>query len=358
VKGHPETAFWTSTEYDRSGYKQRADAATQALQNLIDTRGIDYIELNPHRDWAGVFDDRVDVYGRYLGLVFGGGECFNAAMVELELADVYLYEDGRYLVPELALKEFFSYTGAHRDSVENTLARLERFDFDGGLLEAITALAYAVGGVWSINHAGAVSFRVPERPDHVLFADPLVFSLEYGTADSDIVNTVGFKGNPLENGVEKTFVRSPSIAEYGPRLRGLPYYSLATSNDAERFVEGLLDDLAYPERVGEAVFPDGCADLHVGDMLEFRGAPFRRIARSVDGEWGGRFAGTLVARVAEVRHRLSGRLVQTTLSLTSPLRSVTHPLAYMTRSQAAESSLYEFRLDADAVGLDMGFHLT
>ena len=76
VKRHPEVAEWTDARYAASGYKLRGDAAKDALQNWLDTKGIDYIELNPHQDAAGVYDDRVDAYGRYLGLVFGGGRVF------------------------------------------------------------------------------------------------------------------------------------------------------------------------------------------------------------------------------------------------------------------------------------------
>ncbi len=105
TKLHPEVAGWSTEKYDLSGYKYRAQAATDALQNLIDTNGIDYIELNWHRGADGEFDDRIGVYGRYIGLVYGGGECFNAAMVELAHSDVYLYGDGAYLPAEMRLKE-------------------------------------------------------------------------------------------------------------------------------------------------------------------------------------------------------------------------------------------------------------
>src|SRR5690606_41998302 len=64
--------------------------------------------------------DRVDAYGRYIGLVYGGGLCFNAAMVEQGLADVYLYEDGRYHDPAMRLKEYYSYRQPCGDSIETT----------------------------------------------------------------------------------------------------------------------------------------------------------------------------------------------------------------------------------------------
>ena len=69
-----------------------------------------------HKDASGEFDDRVDAFGRYLGLVFGGGECFNAAQVENGHAEVFLFDDGKFLAPELELKDFFSYAGVHTDS--------------------------------------------------------------------------------------------------------------------------------------------------------------------------------------------------------------------------------------------------
>lgn len=112
---HPETEFWTTDEYNASGYKLKADAATDFLQNLIDTHGIDFIELNPHRDASGAFDDRIDFFGRYLGLVYGGGQCYNAAMVEEGHAGVLLFADGKFHVPELELKDFYSYQAPNSD---------------------------------------------------------------------------------------------------------------------------------------------------------------------------------------------------------------------------------------------------
>src|SRR5262249_20144063 len=141
---------WTNDQYAASGFKQRAAASKASLQLLIDAHGIDYIELNPHRNSAGEYDDRVDVYGRYVGLVFGDGQCFNAAQVELGHADVYLYQDGRYHDPAMALKDFYSYGVANLDSIEEVGASLIAYDASAGLLEAFTTLAYAARGyVWS-----------------------------------------------------------------------------------------------------------------------------------------------------------------------------------------------------------------
>ncbi|MCX5758321.1 MAG: thermonuclease family protein, partial [Candidatus Hydrogenedentes bacterium] len=114
---HPETGTWTNARYTISGYKVRADAACVALQALMDSKHIAYIELNPHRDTTGAYDDRVDAYGRYLGLIYGGGECFNAGMVEMGHAVVYLWQDGKYLEPSSELKDFFSYAEPNEDSI-------------------------------------------------------------------------------------------------------------------------------------------------------------------------------------------------------------------------------------------------
>ncbi|HIJ74644.1 MAG TPA: hypothetical protein HPP83_11140, partial [Candidatus Hydrogenedentes bacterium] len=45
IKRHPEVADWSDAKYGASGYRVSADAAKAALQDLIDTKGIDYIEL-------------------------------------------------------------------------------------------------------------------------------------------------------------------------------------------------------------------------------------------------------------------------------------------------------------------------
>ena len=146
IKVHPEVATWSDEKYARSGYKFRADRAEEALQNLLDTKGIQYIELSWHRDAGGEFDNRVDAYGRYIGLVYGGGECFNAAMVELGHSHVYLYQDGAYNPPEMRLKEYYSYVGPSSDSVETTDASLSNLDLHNGIYEDHTVLAYAAGG--------------------------------------------------------------------------------------------------------------------------------------------------------------------------------------------------------------------
>lgn len=357
-KRHPEVAFWTDAEYNASGYKRRADAARDFLQGLLDTHGIDYIELNPHRNGQGEFDDRVDAYGRYLGLVYGGGLCYNAALAEQELADVYLYEEGRYLAPEMALKDFFSYRGAHTASVETTGVALSNFDVRGGALELLAALAYAGGGyVFSVDQDLGVRFRQANVVDRVVFHDPRETGVRLGARTGGMANVVYFSGSPFTGNVSKTYSNPASIAEYGVHARGLDYFSISTEADADLLLAGMLEDLAYPEPNGWLLFHRGCADIAVGDLVEVRGDGPNRLARELPGEYGGRFTGRLVARVREVAHRFSGKHVRTVLALGAPLRSVDNPLSFITRSQEAPTSLFELRLDEATVGLDMGFHL-
>jgi hypothetical protein len=95
----------------------------------------------------------------------------------------------------------------------------------------------------------------------------------------------------------------------------------------------------------------------VGDVIEVRGDPLRRLEREIAGEWADRYTGKLVARVREVRHRFSGRDVQTEARLTSPLRTVERPLTFIVRTQPGETTLFQFRLDDEDVGVDLGYHL-
>lgn len=355
---HPEVADWTDERYNASGYRLRAEAARDALQALIDTRGIGYVELNPHRDAAGAFDDRIDAYGRYLGLVFGGDECFNAAMVEQGLADVYLYSEGRYLDPALQLKDFYSYAGPAEESVETTDASLWAWDFSGGVLEAVAALAYAAGGyVWSVEPDLAVSFRRVERPDHVVFYRARDMSVGFGSDSAGLGNIIGFEGSPFLGALEKTYSRGESIDAYGHRYRHFGFFSISREEDADRLVAGLLDDVAYPQPAGFITFFSGDAAIRTGDVVEIRDGPVRRLDPALPNEWGGRFTGRLVGRAGRVTHRFSGRHVSTTVELTSPLRSVENPLSYIVRSQPGPASLYQFRLDDAIVGADLGFHL-
>ncbi len=358
IKRHPEVDDWTDERYNGSGYKLTADAAKDALQDLMDTNGIDYIELNPHRDGSGAFDDRVDVYGRYIGLVYGGGECFDAAIVEKGLADVYLYENGRYLVPEMELKDFFSYTGAHADSIEATSKFLVEFDVSAGVFEVLTALAYVADGyVWSVDNDLAVHFRNVERPDRVVFFDPVEVGVVLGSESGSLANTIHITGNPFVSTLSKTYTRSASIDEYGSHARRLDHFSISLEEDADKLAAGLLNDLAYPEPSGSIRFLHGDTEIRLGDIVEVRGGALRRLARELAGEWDDRFTGKLVCRVKQVTHRFRGSRVSTTVAFTSPLRSVDNPVSFMVRSQPGAATLYQFRLDDATVGLDMGYHL-
>ncbi|MBI4556564.1 MAG: thermonuclease family protein [Candidatus Hydrogenedentes bacterium] len=358
ITRHPEIESWTEAQYSRSGYKLRADEAKAALQGLLDSEGIDFIELNPHRDSVGEFDNRVDAYGRYVGLVYGDDKCLNAAMVELGHADVYLYEDGRYLVPEMELKDYLSYSSAQDDSIEATDVVMNALDVSAGLYEILTALAYAADGfIWSVDPRLAVSFRRAEQPDHVWFFNPVAMGVTLGSDSTQVANTIYFEGNPLEAAVKKTYQSAESLATYGERARDLVLYSISSELDADQLIEGLLKDLAYPEPSGAVVCFRGHGAVQVGDIVELRGGPLRRLEPEVDGEWDDRFRGRLVGRVREVTHRFEGKHAVTTVQLTSPLRSVQNPIDSMTRSQPDPETFFQFRLDDTVVGLDLQFHL-
>jgi hypothetical protein len=157
--------------------------------------------------------------------------------------------------------------------------------------------------------------------------------------------------------LEKTYRRSASIDEYDFRAARLSYFSISEEADADKLAKGLLDDLAYPEPCGFVTFYRGDPSVRLGDIVELRDGPLRRLEREISGEWGGRFTGKLVGRVKQVTHRFSGKEVSTTAWLTSPLRSVVSPLSLAVRNQESSASLYQFRLDEASVGLDMGYHL-
>lgn len=355
---HPEVAGWSGAQYAASGYARKAEAAKAWLTRELVTRGIDFIELNPHKNAAGEYDDRVDQYGRYIALVFGGYTCLNAAMVEQGLADVYLWEEGAYHLSEMALKDFYSYTGCFEDSVESSETALGAFDVRGGALEVLTALCYAANGfVFSVDAEKAVRFRRAALVAHVVFFDPLLHGIRLGSESSGLCNHVLFQGNPMNYVSAESYTRGDSISEYGLRSRDFSFFSITRSDDAQRLMAGVLADLAYPEPSGSITFFRGNTDIRVGEIVEVRGDPLRRIDRELPAEWDGRFLGKLAGRVCEVRHRFTGSRVESTVYLTSPLRSVAEPLSYMVSSQESAGNLYEFRLDDATVGLDMGFHL-
>lgn len=359
IARHPEVAEWDEARYARSGYKRRADAATAALQALIDTHGIGHIELNPHRDATGAFDDRVDAFGRYLGWAYGGGQCFNAAMVELGLADVFLWQDGRYHDPAMALKEYYSYRGPASDSIAPAPARLRAFDTEAGVLEAVAALAYAAGGyTFSVAPDGAVHFGpVGTAAARVIPFDPVRVGVQLGTEGEHLANALIVEGHPVTGQVRATYTDGPSIQRHGWQARRLALFSLSFVEDAERLARGLLDDLAHPAPVGAVTFLHGDAAVAIGAVLEVRGAALRALDPPLPEAWGGRLEGRLVGRVTEVVHRFQGEAVRTTAVLGSPLRSVANPLAFLVRSQPDPADLYLFRLDNEGVGLDAGFRL-
>jgi hypothetical protein len=358
IKRHPEVADWTNVEYLISGYAVRANDAKLDLQSLIDTHGIDYIELNPHRDASGAFDDRVDAFGHYIALVYGGGLCFNAAMVEQDHSDVYLYEDGKYHVPEMRLKEYFSYASPNVDSVDSASGILVSFDVKGGVFEVLTAAAYAARGyAWDADTNGRIRFRGTVLPDSVVYFDPHTHSITLGSNDRELANTIYFEGNPETSTLAKTYYRSESIDAFGFEGQSLDYFSIALEEDADKLCEGLLDDLAYPVPAGAIDFLRGDNRMSVGDIVEIRGAKIRRYEPRIEHEWNDTFPDRIVARVRRITHRFQGREIVTRVELTSPLRSVQNPLSYIVASQLDARELFQFRLDDAAVGLDLGYHL-
>ena len=355
---HGEVAQWSSATYAASGYKLRGDAAKAALQALIDTKGIDFIELNPHRDASGHYDDRIDVYGRYLAFVYGGGECFNAAQVECGHAAVYLYADGAYHDPEMALKDYYSYSSINRESIDPVSTTLSAFDVDSGIFEVLTALAYAANGyAWTMDTAGCVSFRHAAAPTRVVFYDPLLTRIGLGSDSREMTNILYFGGNPTTGAFTKTYRSTNSIHEYGARAARLDYYSITIPDDADKLAAGLLNDLAYPEPCGIIELYAGDSRIQVGDLVEVRAHPLRRYEPRVDGEWNNLFENRMVGRVRQITHRFSGRAMTTFLQLTSPFRSVADPLKTMVRKQEKAAILFAFRLDDAKVGLDMSYHM-
>jgi hypothetical protein len=358
VERHPEVASWDAARYAVGGYKLRGDEAKAALQSLLDTKGLDFIELNPFRDAEEEFSGRVDSQGRYEGLVYGGGECFNAGLVEKGCAEVFLREEGAFIEPEMALKDFYSYATGCADSIEEVTEALSSYDAGQGVFETLTTLTYMAGGyTWSMDENSAVFFKRLEYPDRIVYFDPLKVSVSLGSDSGELANTIRFWGNPAVEGPEKDYLREASIEEYGSYTSQVLHYGLAEESDADRLVEGLLDDVAYPVPCGNLSFFHGEPGIRVGDLVEVCGVPLRRLDQEVDGEWAGLFPQRLVGRVKAVTHRFSGREVSTSLAFTSPFRSVENPLAAVGQTQDVAGRLYQFRLDDEDVGLDGRFCL-
>jgi hypothetical protein len=358
IKRHPEVATWDSAQYDRSVYKRHADRAKEKLQSYMDTYGIDFIELNPHQDGSGTFDDRVDFFGRYLGMVYGGGLCYNAGLVEEGVADVFLFDEGRFHVPGMALKDFYSYVGAHEDSVKECTQVVGAFDARGGAIELIAALAAMGGGyVFHLDNKIALHFRRGEEIDQVIPVEPAHVGVELGRVSKGVVNSLRIQGNPTGAAVEVYRVEEASIDELGTVFRSLPYYALSRGDDAALLGDGLLKDLAWPGIVGRALFYRGRSDIDTGALLEFRGGPLRERDTGVAQAWETHFGDRFVGRVRQVLHRFAGGTVETRLALASPFRSVVSPLNFVIRGQDSLQAFFEFRLDDGAIGLDIGYHL-
>ncbi|MFC1735125.1 thermonuclease family protein [Candidatus Hydrogenedentota bacterium] len=358
LKLHPEVATWSDAKYNKSGYKFRADKSTAALQDLLDTNGIDYIELNWHVDALGDYDDRVDSYGRYVGLIYGGDECFNAAMVELGHSDPYLYESGRYHPREMRLKEYFSYSDVHVDSIEASGTVVSSLDAMNGMYEVLTTLAYMEDGwVWRVDVNHGVSMGPAARIDRVVRYDPRKHGLSLETRGTEVRNQVWFLGNPVSGQISKTYSNQESIDMLGTAPAQLQLFSLSLEEDADLLLSGLLEDVAYPGPSGHVRFIEGDTASQVGDLLEIRGEAIERTTPEISGEWGSRFAGRNVFAIKRKRVFLRGKRTETYYYLTSPVRSVDAPLSYIVRGQPREDEFFQFRLDDAAVGLDMGFHL-
>jgi len=77
----------------------------------------------------------------------------------------------------------------------------------------------------------------------------------------------------------------------------------------------------------------------------------------LDFEWGGRFSGRYVFAVSRKTILARNDRVEVTYGLMSPLRSVENPITFMVRNQPTADMLFEFRLDAESVGLDFDYRL-
>jgi endonuclease YncB( thermonuclease family) len=352
-KRHPETAFWNAARYANSGYRRRAELARDALQQLMTQKGISHIELNPHRDASGAYDDRVDAYGRYVGMVHGGGECFNAALVELGLADVYLYADGQYHVPEHELKDFFSYAGSSRLSNPENNLHVEALDLDGGALDALTLFAWLANEhVFSVSCDGAVVFGAPTQPDHVIAYRADQMSVCSGFDGADLLNWVALSGHARIAPNKISASRSESIAAYGLHARGWTWPWLGGNADKQHLAQGMLADLAYPTPQLTLTFFHGATGFHPGELVALSGAPLERLAPRLPGEWTGDVSSSFCGRIVEVRQRILGDAVQTQVVLGAPLRSMARPLAALGRLHARDPGLFGFTLDDSLCPLD------
>lgn len=352
-KRHPETTLWSSERYANSGYKLHADRATAFLQTLLDGKGISHIELNPHRNSNGLFDDRVDAYGRYIGRAFGGGECFSAAMVEQGLADVYLYEDGIYHVPEHRLKDFFSYTGIHAKSFPTMNTEIHALDLDCTVIEAMTLLAYLCGSkAFTLFSDFYVEFRDATQFDHTYRYRAETMAVVSGFTKAGLANTLAITGNRIVAPGTIAASNSESISAYGAGNASINGNWLGSDEDKQMLAENLLQDMAYPTPSITATFFEGAPELKPGDLISIEGAPLHRYAQRLPDEWGNTFDETIVGRITEVRHIMEGTDTQTQIVLSAPLRSVASPLTLLRRIRSVGEPLFALRLDESLAGLD------
>ncbi|MCD6288823.1 MAG: hypothetical protein J7M12_06890, partial [Candidatus Hydrogenedentes bacterium] len=203
-----------------------------------------------------------------------------------------------------------------------------------------------------------VYFERSVYPASVWFYDIQNGSVSMGTDSRPVVNAVSFSGNPISGWFSKMYRRTDSIEEYGERYRSVPVYSVSVVADADKMVANLLDDVSYPTPSGTGTDYDGrLSGMSVGQLVEIRGGGLRRFTRELAEEWGGRYAGRYVFAISSKTILIRNDRVDVTFGLTSPLRSVADPIGFTIRNQPAAERLYEFRLDAESVGLDFAYHI-
>ncbi|MFP4192543.1 MAG: hypothetical protein ACLFU6_10775 [Candidatus Hydrogenedentota bacterium] len=353
---HPETAAWSPARYAASAYGLQGVDAKAALQALLDAHGVSFLELNDGQDLTGAYVGRTDGAGRYLGMAHGGGLNFNAAQIEQGYGGVHLHGDGSILPPDWTLKEFFSYRGEAKESIQDIPKTMKRFEAAGELSGALTLLAYAAGAVWGMDAEACVHFRAPDAADRVVFHEPSTTAVGYGESRAGLINSVQLRGHP-NSGAEALFTRGPSVDAFGLHWDELDAPGLEREHELAALAKGMLDDLAYPMVEGEVLWFEGDAGVGPGELLALRGEPLRALRWPVEGRWGGRFTDKLIARVERVTHRFTGRRVRTSAALTSPLRSAGSPLRAMAHAHRPARELLRFALDEPGVGLDLGYHV-
>ena len=109
----------------------------------------------------------------------------------------------------------------------------------------------------------------------MLLYDPVVCGALIASNSGGIVNAICFEGNPILGPIEKTYVRGESADAFGYRGKGLRHFGIVHEDDADLLVNGLLDDLAYPEAAGSITEHHGCNAVLLGPHRDSRraGAP-------------------------------------------------------------------------------------